>query len=47
MEDYPQIDLTAWHPTGQGTVLRYEFQKSSLPERLFFAVHIRRLICKF
>ena len=46
-EDHSAFDNEAARFACLDMVLRYEFQKSSLPEKLFFAVHIRRLICKF
>lgn len=46
-ENHGEFDDEAARFACLDMVLRYEFQKSSLPERLFFAFHIRRLIRKF
>ena len=46
-EDLAAFNLLAGKFSCLDIVLRYEFQKSSLPERLFFAFNIRRLIKKY
>lgn len=45
-DNYADFDRRAAKFACLDIVLRYEFQKSSLPEKLFFAFHIRRLISK-
>lgn len=43
-DDHTGLDREAARFACLDMVLRYEFQKCSLPEKLFFAVHIRRLM---
>lgn len=46
-EDHSAFDTLAGRFSCLDIVLRYEFQKSGLAERLFFAFNIRRLIKKY
>ena len=46
-DDHSAFDRLAGKFSCLDIVLRYEFQKPSLPEKLFFAFHIRRLIKQY
>ena len=46
-DDHTEFDSQAGRFACLDMILRYEFQKCSLPEKMFFGVYIRRLIKSF
>ena len=46
-DDHTEFDCQAGRFACLDMILRYEFQKCSLPEKMFFGVYIRRLIKSF
>ena len=43
-DDHAEFDRLAGKFACLDMILRYEFQEPSLPEKIFFAIHIRRLV---